>query len=389
MRSGESDTGIEGLLVVGLMSGTSIDAVDGVLAEYGTGFRTLGFASAPIPSSLREMLQALQYSGHDEMERAARAGIALAELYAQVTGMLLADAGLPARAVAAIGAHGQTVRHRPEQGYSIQLLNAARLAELTHVPVVSDLRAGDLAAGGQGAPLVPAFHARILGDPIRARLVVNIGGIANVTCLPALNDCAAGTARILGHDTGPGNTLLDQWYARHNEGSFDAGGQWASTGRVDRALLEGLLAEPYFGAPPPKSTGRDLFNIDWLERALERRAERLRPEDVQATLAELTALTIARSCRDWPTREVYICGGGALNRELLRRLSVHLPGLSIRNSSELGIDPRSVEAAAFAWLAARRLLLQAGNLPAVTGARGARVLGNLHHAPGRRNSDGE
>lgn len=281
MRPGGSDTGVEGMLVIGLMSGTSIDGVDGVLAEYGSSFRTLGFATAPMPASLRELLQSLQRSGLDELERAARAGIALAELYAQVSGTLLAEAGLPARAVAAIGAHGQTVRHRPDQGYSIQLLNAARLAELAHIPVVADLRAGDLAAGGQGAPLVPAFHARILGDPVQARLVVNIGGIANVTCLPALNDCASGTARILGHDTGPGNTLLDQWYARHNDGRFDSGGQWASTGRVDRALLESLLSEPYFAAPAPKSTGRDLFNIEWLERALERRSEALRPEDVR------------------------------------------------------------------------------------------------------------
>jgi len=379
------------LLVIGLMSGTSVDAVDGVLAEYGTSFRTLAFASAPIPASLREPLQNLQTSGPDELERAARASLALAELYAQVVSLLLAETDLSSRAIAALGAHGQTVRHRPEQGYSIQLLNAARLAELTHIPVVSDLRAADLAAGGQGAPLVPAFHAQMFGHPSLSRLVINVGGIANVTYLPPLGGEGAGGPVILGHDTGPGNTLLDHWYARHHpgQGEFDPDGRWASTGRVDRPLLERLIAEPYFSAPPPKSTGRDLFNADWLDRAIAQRDQTLRAEDVQATLTELTALTIARSCKLWEASEAYLCGGGALNRELIRRIGVHMPSLNLRGTSALGIDPRSVEAAAFAWLAARRILLKTGNLPAVTGARGTRVLGTLHHAPGRRGSDGE
>lgn len=380
------------MLVIGLMSGTSVDGVDGVLAEYGARhFRTLGFASAPMPDTLRDGLQGLQRSGPDELERAARAGLALAEMYAQVTRTLIAEASLSTRQIAAIGAHGQTVRHRPEQGYSIQLLNAARLAELTHIPVVSDLRSADLAAGGQGAPLVPAFHAKLFGDPERARLVLNIGGIANVTLLPALAEGAPGTGRILGHDTGPGNTLLDHWYARHHpgQGEFDREGQWARTGRVDRQLLELLLDEDFFSVPPPKSTGRDLFNGEWLDRALVRRGTDLRPEDVQATLTELTASSIARSCRDWQADEVYVCGGGGLNQELIRRLAAQMPHRRIRSTTHLGVDPRSVEAAAFAWLAAQRLLLQPGNLPAVTGARGERVLGTLHHAPGRRSSDRE
>jgi anhydro-N-acetylmuramic acid kinase len=379
------------LIVIGLMSGTSVDAVDGVLAEYGAEFRTLAFASAPIPPSLREPLQQLQKSGPDELERAARAGLALSELYAQVVGSLLSQVDLPSHVVTAIGAHGQTVRHRPEQGYSIQLLNAARLAELTHIPVVSDLRAADLAAGGQGAPLVPAFHAEMFGHPELARLVINVGGIANVTFLPPMTSIGHDGPVILGHDTGPGNTLLDYWYARHHpgQGDFDPEGRWASAGRVDRPLLEALLTEPYFAAPPPKSTGRDLFNADWLERVLGHRGQTLRAEDVQATLTELSALTIARSCKAWEASEAYLCGGGALNRELIRRMAAHLPQLSLRNIADLGIDPRSVEAAAFAWLAARRMLLRTGNLPAVTGSRGARVLGTLHHAPGRRGSDGE
>jgi anhydro-N-acetylmuramic acid kinase len=256
---------------------------------------------------------------------------------------------------------------------------------------VSDLRAADLAAGGQGAPLVPAFHAEMFGHPSLSRLVVNLGGIANVTYLSPLGRESGEGPGILGHDTGPGNTLLDHWYARHHpgQGEFDPDGRWASTGRVDRALLDRLLDEPYFSAPAPKSTGRDLFNGEWLDRALAQRGQGLRAEDVQATLTELSAATIARSCKAWAASEAYLCGGGALNRELIRRLAVHMPNLCLRNTAALGIDPRSVEAAAFAWLAARRLLLKTGNLPAVTGARGARVLGTLHHAPGRRTSDGE
>jgi anhydro-N-acetylmuramic acid kinase len=331
-------------------------------------------------------LQLLQASGPDELERAARASLALSELYAQVAGRLLSDADVSPQAVAAIGAHGQTVRHRPEQGYSLQLLNGARLAELAHIPVVSDIRAADLAAGGQGAPLVPAFHAQILGHPALPRLVINIGGIANITFMPPGDQRELCGSGILGHDTGPGNTLLDYWFARHHPGAgnFDPDGQWASTGRVDRRLLDLLLAEPFFAQRPPKSTGRDLFNAGWIERALARRGDSLRPEDIQATLTELSAVTIARSCEQWEADEVYLCGGGALNRELLRRLSAHLSNRTLRSTAALGIDPRSVEAAAFAWLAARRLLLQTGNLPAVTGARGERVLGSLHHAPGRR-----
>jgi anhydro-N-acetylmuramic acid kinase len=391
MEPGFRSTHPGGLFVIGLMSGTSVDAVDGVLAEFGEQFRTIAFASAPITRPLRDSLQRLQTPGPDELERAARAGLALAELYAQVAGSLLNESGLPPQAIAAIGAHGQTVRHRPEQGYSIQLLNAARLAELAHIPVVSDLRAADLAAGGQGAPLVPAFHAEMFGHSSLSRLVVNLGGIANVTYLPPLGRTPLEGPGILGHDTGPGNTLLDQWYARHHpgQGDFDLDGRWASTGRVDRALLDRLLDEPYFSAPAPKSTGRDLFNAEWLDRALAQRGQELRAEDVQATLTELSAATIARSCKTWEASEAYLCGGGALNRELIRRLAVHMPNLNLRNTAALGIDPRSVEAAAFAWLAARRLLLKAGNLPAVTGARGARVLGTLHHAPGRRGSDRE
>lgn len=361
------------------MSGTSLDAVDGALIEIDEGpaggFRTAGFASRPLDDALRAELEALQSPGHDELARAALAGNRLADAYAAVVARLLSDSGCAASSIVALGAHGQTVRHRPGLGYTIQLLNPARLAEACGIPVVCDLRAADVAAGGQGAPLAPAFHARVLGDGTERRAVVNLGGIANVSLLPPT---AAQGEAVLGFDTGPANTLLDLWCRRHTGSAFDRNGDWARDGRPDAALLATWLAEPYFGLAPPKSTGRDHFNAAWLDRSLAGRdAARLDPRDVQATLVELSAVTVGRACRDFGAQRVFVCGGGARNGLLMERLAAHAAPAPVATTQALGIDPQAVEAAAFAWLAAQRVDGAAGNLPSVTGARGARVLGML------------
>ncbi|MGD9944157.1 MAG: anhydro-N-acetylmuramic acid kinase [Burkholderiaceae bacterium] len=371
---------------IGLMSGTSIDAVDGVLLEIAdtappmqraaaAPCRTLAFASRPFDAGLRAELEALQAPGTDELARAAIAANRLSDLYAGLTADLLRQAGLAPADIAAVGAHGQTVRHRPELGYTLQLLNAPRLAERCGIAVVSDLRSADVAAGGQGAPLVPAFHAQVFGDALERRAIVNIGGIANLTVLPA------GAESVVGYDTGPGNTLLDAWCRRHTGAVFDRDGAWARQGRVDAALLAACLADAYFARPAPKSTGRDHFHPGWLQAALDRAAPAARPEDVQATLLELTAATIAQACRSAAAQRIFVCGGGVNNRWLMERLAQMLAPVPVGSTAELGIDPQAVEASAFAWLAARRIRRQAGNLPSVTGAAGPRVLGALSEAP--------
>ena len=366
---------------IGLMSGTSMDSVDAVLADFGEDARptTRGFASVPLPAALRAELMALQQPGADELARASLAANALADVYAQAVRMLLTHARTPAGTVVALGAHGQTVRHRPELGFTVQVLNGARLAEATGIDVVCDLRSADIAAGGQGAPLAPSFHLQVFGAAATRRVIVNIGGIGNVSLL----DPAGGAP--LGYDTGPGNLLMDGWIERHQKIPFDDDGRWAASGRPDQTLLARLRADPYFALPPPKSTGRDLFHLQWLDQRL---AEHGRdgsgppaPVDVQATLAELTAVSIADAASDFAAEELFVCGGGARNGWLMRRLAALLPACPVATTATLGIDPQSVEALAFAWLAARRLNDQPGNLPSVTGARGPRTLGAWHRAP--------
>jgi anhydro-N-acetylmuramic acid kinase len=385
-------------LFVGLMSGTSVDAVDGALVDFaGTHPRTLAFASLPMPAALRGELLALQQPGHDELARAARATVALSDLYARVVQRLLRDAAVDAAAVRAIGAHGQTVRHRPDEGYTLQLMDGARLAERSGIAVACDFRSADVAAGGQGAPLVPAFHAGAFSHPSKRRAIVNIGGIANVSLL-------APGETVRGHDTGPGNLLLDLWCERHTGQPFDRDGAWGARGRVLPALLEALLEEPYFRLAPPKSTGRDLFHADWLGAGMARAGMDAKwersgaaaalppaghsvpagdplPADVQATLAELTARTIAQACTAFRADEVFVCGGGAHNRLLMDRLSALCAPATVASTDALGAASQAVEAVAFAWLAAQRVRGCSGNLPEVTGARGPRVLGALYPAP--------
>jgi anhydro-N-acetylmuramic acid kinase len=367
-----------GELYIGLMSGTSLDGVDGVLAEFdGPVLAVHAHAHRPFALALRDELLALNTPGDNELHRAALAANALAGVYAEVVEALRPAAG--GRPVKAVGAHGQTVRHRPGQfdgvGYTLQLNAPALLAERCGLAVVADLRSRDLAAGGQAAPLVPAFHRECFGRPGEDVAVVNIGGIANLSLLGA-------DGGVSGFDCGPGNALMDLWCQRHLGQPFDADGAWAARGRVDPALLQAALADPWFALPPPKSTGRDDFHADWLAALLARAPALPVPEDVQATLCELTAQAIALDLgRALPgARQLLVCGGGALNGTLMRRLAAVLPGCQVTSTAERGLPPLQVEATAFAWLARAHLLGEAGNLPAVTGARGPRVLGALYPA---------
>ena len=358
-------------LFIGLMSGTSLDGVDAVVLEISDRHNQIlqtGFE--PYPLALRDRLLALHHPSHDELHQTALVGNELAGLYAQAVNDVLTRAGIDHQRISAIGCHGQTIRHRPETGYTLQIGNAALLAELTGITVVSDFRSRDIAAGGQGAPLVPAFHQAVFGSAQRDRVILNIGGIANVTTLP-------GQGQIRGFDTGPGNLLMDAWAQRHLGKHYDADGTWAMTGQLVEPLLASLLAEPFFDLPPPKSTGRDLFNLQWL-------ASRLGPQhaaaDVQRTLLELSTRSIAQAILRFcaTADEIYVCGGGAHNTALLQGLRDQLPGSAILLTDALGIGADWVEAAAFAWLAHRALQRAPGNLPEVTGAKGERILGAVY-----------
>jgi anhydro-N-acetylmuramic acid kinase len=364
---------------IGLMSGTSLDGVDGVLVDFSPNTPlVIEHASAPFPPALKAELLALNRSGPDELHRAALAGNALMRQYAAIVHELLASARVDAKDVSAIGAHGQTVRHRPQEfdgtGYTLQLCEPALLAELTGIAVAADFRSRDVAAGGQGAPLAPLFHQALYGHGDDTIGVLNIGGIANVTLLRP-------DGSIVGFDCGPGNALMDHWCARHTGRDYDAEGAWAAGGQVLPKLLDALLAEPYFRKAPPKSTGRDLFSQEWLEQQLQGFAGAA-PQDVQATLTELTAVACAGDAlRHEPgLRRLIVCGGGALNTHLLGRLKALLPQAQVASSAEFGLPPLQVEATAFAWLARKTVQREPLALQSITGARGARVLGCLYPA---------
>ncbi|HJV96606.1 MAG TPA: anhydro-N-acetylmuramic acid kinase, partial [Albitalea sp.] len=365
-------------LYIGLMSGTSLDGVDGVLVEFpnDAALHVRAHAHHPFTAEFAHELLSLNHSGSDELHRAALAGNALARVYAKVVNELLAHASVAPSEVSAIGAHGQTVRHQPQQfdgtGYTIQLNNAALLAELCGIDVVADFRSRDVAAGGQGAPLVPAFHRAVFGRADEALAVINIGGISNLTALAA-------DGSTVGFDCGPGNALMDHWCRQHTGHAFDRDGAWAASGVVIDALLSALQREPYFAQPAPKSTGRDLFNASWLAARLASLSASPRPQDVQATLTELTAWACADAVGRHATdaRRVLVCGGGALNSHLMHRLASRLPGVTVQSTEAVGLPVDQVEAAAFAWLAKAFIQRQPGNLAAVTGAAGPRILGAL------------
>jgi anhydro-N-acetylmuramic acid kinase len=366
---------------VGVMSGTSLDGVDAVLADFAEGScRFVAAVHRAFAPDLRAELLALQVAGTDELARAARASNALADAYADAIAAVLAVAGATATDVVAAGVHGQTVRHVPAEGWTLQLNNAARVAERTGLTVISDFRSRDVAAGGQGAPLVPAFHAALFARADAHRVVVNVGGIANITDLPP----AGGSAAVRGFDTGPGNVFMDLWRARHSDEAYDRDGRWAGSGGVDATLLATLLEEPFFAAPPPKSTGRDLFNAAWLDLRLAAYARRAggapMAADVQATLVALTARTIADAVvgRCAGANEILVCGGGANNRALMAALATALAPRSVATTGAYGVAVEHVEALAFAWLARETSAGRPGNLPGVTGARGLRILGAIH-----------
>lgn len=376
-------------IFIGLMSGTSLDGVDGVAVDFsGNAIHVLASASLAFQNDFKSSLLALNTPGPNELHRAALAGNAIAEAYAELVAALtrqLAALGISKRSIRAIGAHGQTVRHQPRLatggntttvGYSLQLLNAALLAERTGIDVVADLRSRDIAAGGQGAPLVPAFHQHMFGQAGVMVSVLNVGGIANLSILP-------GTAAepLLGFDCGPGNALIDAWCQQHTGAAYDAAGQWAAGGRCLPELLRLLQDDPFFALAPPKSTGRDLFNTAWLQKKLHALPP-LHPQDVQTTLTELTASTCANCIKRYAFKSnvVLVCGGGAFNRFLLQRLQVLLPSIGVQTSEPYGLPPLQVEAAAFAWLARQAVLRQPGNLPSVTGAAGLRILGAIYQA---------
>ena len=364
-------------LFAGLMSGTSLDGVDGVLAEFSSSgsLKVVSHAYRAFPEPLRDELLALNTSGPDELHRSALAASTLAALYIEVVAELLAHANVKAGAVRAIGSHGQTVRHRPGLGYTWQINNPALLAERGGIAVVADFRSRDVAAGGQGAPLVSAFHRALFGTSGETRAVLNLGGISNLTALLA-------DGRTTGFDCGPANVLMDLWSLRHTGQRFDADGAWGASGTVQPRLLSVLLEEPYFADVPPKSTGRDLFNADWLGNRLQRFNEACQPEDVQATLCELTAVTCTQAVMSHAgsASELLVCGGGALNKRLMQRLAHHLPTMAVRLTDDRGLPAQHVEAAAFAWLAYRHMHGEPGNLSTVTGAEGPRVLGAYYPA---------
>ncbi|WP_029147440.1 anhydro-N-acetylmuramic acid kinase [Methylophilus sp. 5] len=362
-------------LFIGLMSGTSLDGVDAVVVtQQGEHLAQQGQYFLPYPADIRQLLLDLHTPAQHELHTAAIVSNRLADLYAEAVQGLLTDARLSASAVSAIGCHGQTIRHCPDlpngQAYTLQLGNHARLAERTGITVVGDFRSRDIAAGGQGAPLVPAFHQAVFSAPDTHRVMINIGGIANLSDLPI-------NGQVIGFDSGPGNLLMDAWTLQHTGNTYDAGGQWAAGGSVNQALLHAMLAAPYFALPTPKSTGRDLFNQAWLNLHLQANTDT--PQNVARTLLELSAVSIAQAlqqhCRG--AQELYVCGGGAHNLALIDRLQT-LCGLPVQRTDALGIGVDWVEAVAFAWLAQRCVDHLPGNMPAVTGAAGPRVLGAIY-----------
>ena len=385
-------------LYIGMMSGTSLDGMDAVLCQFAgeednqQPMRLLATHSQEFPPRLRKVLLALcQPNGvqelvpaegepNSELDWFGWASKEYAEFASDVVNNLLQQSHTDVESVLAIGCHGQTVRHRPQMGFSLQLVDANIIAERTGISVVSDFRRRDMAVGGQGAPLVPAFHQALFATPDSTRILLNLGGIANITVLPA-ND-----SPVIGYDTGPANLLLDAWTALHTDKDYDAGGTWAQSGQVVEPLLNQLIEHPFFARTYPKSTGREDFNLAWLQDELQKFDQasahiRYSSADMQATLTELTAMSASMQINMFinphENSSVYVCGGGALNDYLMTRLQAHLPHCTVETTASLGLNPAWVEAVAFAWLARQTLIGETGNLPAVTGANKGVVLGQV------------
>jgi anhydro-N-acetylmuramic acid kinase len=361
---------------IGIMSGTSLDGVDAVVLESGQATtRIRESCSIPIPDQIRTEALDLVHSDRDSLNRACRLASRMTGLYATAVRHLLDS--FSGGTIGGIGCHGQTLRHfpqDPETPFTIQAVNGAMLAELSGLPCVTDFRSADLALGGQGAPLAPAFHAHCFRSDTVDRVILNLGGVANITMLPANT-----SHPVTGFDTGPANALMDLWAQRHIGKPFDEDGLFASSGRAIAELTEEMLADDYFRRPPPKSTGREYFGWEWIQQCLKSRANP-RPGDVQATLLEVTASSVVTAIREQQptTREVYVCGGGHRNAHLMSRIRALLGDIRLSTTEDLGIAPNLVEASAFAWLASRRIQGLPGNLPSVTGASRPAVLGALY-----------
>ena len=365
-------------LYLGLMSGTSADGIDAALVQFPAegGCRFVDGLTVPWEPRLRTRLVALGQGGElDSLDALGDVDARIGLAFAEAAAALLVHSGIDAAQVAAIGSHGQTVRHRPSSApaFTLQLGDASRIAERTGITTVADFRRRDVAAGGQGAPLMPAFHLAMLGAADEDRAVLNLGGIANLTLIPR-------DGALLGFDTGPANALLDAWCEQHTGKAFDADGIFAASGVVDAALLARWRSDPWFALPPPKSTGREQFHLAWMQTHLDD-GERS-TADVQATLLELTVATVADALlRTLPAaRRLLVCGGGVRNGQLMARLAARLPGVAVESSAMHGLDPDYMEAMGFAWLAQRTLAGLPGNLPSVTGAAGPRILGAIHPA---------
>jgi len=363
---------------IGLMSGTSLDAIDVALVEFESNYpKLIANHSQQLPTELRDNLLSLNRSRAGEIKRMAIADVQWAQHAAKAVTDLLAQAALSSSDISAIGSHGQTIRHAPDETtpYTLQIGDPNSLAELTGITTVADFRRRDLAAGGQGAPLMPGFHNNMLRVNDESRVVVNIGGMANITVLPANPD-----EDVIGFDTGPGNVLMDAYIQTHLRKAFDKGGQWAASGTVNTELLSRFMRDKFFKLAPPKSTGRELFNLRWVERHLKRMKKRVVKKHVQASLCELTAMTISNAIQEHASeaKSIIVCGGGVHNTALMFRLQCLLEHQQVRSSEDYGIDPDAMEAIGFAWLAKQTLAIQHGNLPSVTGARHPVVLGGIY-----------
>jgi len=367
-------------LYIGLMSGTSLDAIDAVLVELGdNSARLLAHYSKPLPADLRDRLSALNRPASGEIARMATADIELAQLFAKAALTVCEKHDTSPAQIRAIGSHGLTIRHAPdnELPYTLQIGDPNSIAELTGITTVADLRRRDMAAGGQGAPLMTAFHNAVLHANDEKRVVLNIGGMANITILPAdINEA------VTGFDTGPGNVLMDEWAQRQLGESYDKGGKFAASGKLDEALLASMLKDKYFKLAPPKSTGRDLFDARWLDKHLNKSGKRHIKKNVQATLCELTAKSICDAILEYAAdaKHVIVCGGGVHNTSLMFRIQALLGDIQVRSSEDYGVDPDWMEAIGFAWLAKQTLDNKPGNLPSVTGAKNPVILGGIYLA---------
>jgi anhydro-N-acetylmuramic acid kinase len=366
-------------LYIGLMSGTSMDAVDAVLVDFSDHAPHLMTThSNPLPDNLRKELIALCTPSHDEINRCGAADVRVGKLFAETIKQLLAKANIAKKEIRAIGSHGQTIRHMPNGKYpfTLQIGDPNVIAQETGITTIADFRRRDIAAGGQGAPLAPAFHNYIFHNAQEERIVLNLGGIANITWLPKDIHLP-----VIGFDTGPANTLLDAWINKNLQKNFDENGEWAASGKVNLELLNLLLSDPYFQRPHPKSTGREYFNLVWLTNILEKYKKNILPQDIQTTLCELTAQSILQAITSLPLTagKILVCGGGIKNTYLIQRLKHHANNFTIHSTEEFGVPPQWMEAMAFAWLAKQTLEKKAGNLPSVTGARELVVLGGIYY----------